>query len=351
MLVLGIESSCDETAAAVVEDGRRVLSDVVVSQIDVHREFGGVVPELASRKHVEVISVVVQKALSLAGIEASRIDGIGVTRGPGLIGSLLVGIAAAKGMAFALDKPICGVHHLHGHLFAAFLEREDIAFPFVGLVVSGGHTSLFHVRGPLDIELVGKTRDDAAGEAFDKVAKLLGLGYPGGIVIEERAAGVDPGKLSFPRALMNEGVLDFSFSGLKTAVLRHVEERFGVERDKSVPGSFHPLIRWDQSPDAGAAVAEISAAFQDAVTDVLTAKGYLAAERYAVDKLIVCGGVAANSLLRRKMLHEGERRGIEPVFPSKRLCTDNAAMIAARAEVLLAAGLADNLDFDARSRW
>lgn len=351
MLVLGIESSCDETAAAVVEDGRRVLSDVVVSQIDVHRQFGGVVPELASRKHVEAISVVVEEALSLAEVAAQRIEGIGVTRGPGLIGSLLVGVAAAKGMALALDVPICGVHHLHGHLFATFLERDDVAFPFVGLVVSGGHTSLFRVRGPFDIELVGKTRDDAAGEAFDKVAKLLGLGYPGGIVIEERAAGIEPAGLRFPRALMDEAVLDFSFSGLKTAVLRHVEERFGVKRNESLPGSFHPLIRWDESEDATAAVAEIAAAFQDAVADVLTGKGFLAAERYAVDKLIVCGGVAANSLLRRKMLDEGKRRGIEPVFPSKRLCTDNAAMIAARADVLLSAGRADSLDFDARSRW
>lgn len=349
MMVLGIETSCDETAAAVVEDGRRVLSDVVVSQIDVHREFGGVVPELASRKHVEAISVVVAEALAQASMEPQRLDGIGVTRGPGLIGALLVGIAAAKGMALALDVPICGVHHLHAHLFAALLEREDVAFPFVGLVVSGGHTSLFHVRGPLEIELVGRTRDDAAGEAFDKVAKLLGLGYPGGMVIEERAAGVDPNGVRFPRALMDDAVLDFSFSGLKSAVLRHVEERFGVERDPEVPGSFHPLIRWDVTHDC--AVAEIAAAFQEAVADVLTAKGFLAAERYAVDKLVVCGGVAANSLLRDKMFDEGKRRGIEPVFPSKRLCTDNAAMVAARAEVLLSAGVADRLDFDARSRW
>ncbi len=200
MLVLGIESSCDETAAAVVRDGRSILSDVVISQIEVHKEFGGVVPELASRKHVEAISVVVEQALERAAISPEQLDGIGVTRGPGLIGSLLVGIAAAKAMALALNLPICGVHHLHGHLFAAFLERTDIVFPFVGLVVSGGHTSLYHVKGPLEIDLVGRTRDDAAGEAFDKVAKLLGLGYPGGPIIEQEARGIDPGNLRFPRA-------------------------------------------------------------------------------------------------------------------------------------------------------
>jgi len=351
MLVLGIETSCDETAAAVVRDGKRILSDVVVSQIDVHKEYGGVVPELASRKHIEAISPVVEQALKRAGVTAREIQGIGVTRGPGLIGSLLVGIAAAKGMALSLNVPLCGVHHLHGHLFAAFLERDDIAFPFMGLVVSGGHTSLFHVRAPFQIDLVGRTRDDAAGEAFDKVAKLLGLGYPGGVVIEERARGVDPGELAFPRALMDGDELDFSFSGLKTAVLRHVEERFGVKRRNDVPGSFRPLVPRELTDEDTPAIREIASAFQTAVVEVLAAKGMRAAERYDSPKLVVCGGVAANGALRERMAVEGRRRGIEPVFPSVRLCTDNAAMIAARAELLLAAGMADDLLFGAKSRW
>ncbi|MBI5252764.1 MAG: tRNA (adenosine(37)-N6)-threonylcarbamoyltransferase complex transferase subunit TsaD [Desulfomonile tiedjei] len=351
MLVLGIETSCDETAAAVIEDGRRILSDVVLSQIDVHKEYGGVVPELASRKHVEAISFVIREALSGAGVEPEQLGGIGVTRGPGLIGSLLVGISAAKGMALALGKPLCGVNHLHGHLFAVFLERDDIHFPFVGLVVSGGHTSLYHVESPMEIQLIGRTRDDAAGEAFDKVAKLLGLGYPGGVVIERHAKGVDPGDLRFPRALMEKDSLDFSFSGLKTAVLRQAEEFFGRSRLNDAPGSFHAL----SIPSAGECVHEgvklISAAFQDAVTDVLTTKGLRAAEMHKSEKLIVCGGVAANTALRERMIEEGLRKGIEAVFPAISLCTDNGAMIAARAEHLLSAGLSDDLNFSAKSRW
>jgi N6-L-threonylcarbamoyladenine synthase len=350
MLVLGIETSCDETAAAVVLDGSKILSDIVVSQIDVHKDFGGVVPELASRKHVEAVSIVIQQALDTAGLKPEDIEGIGVTRGPGLIGSLIVGIAAAKGMALALDRPLCGVHHVHGHLFAAFLERADIDFPFVGLVVSGGHTSIYHVKGPHEIDLVGKTRDDAAGEAFDKVAKLLGLGYPGGPVIEREVRGVDPGSVRFPRALMENEELDFSFSGLKTAVLRRVEESFGVSRRTDVPGSFHPIIE-EGTVEVRSQVRSIAAAFQDAVIEVLVVKGFRAAQKYRSEKLIVCGGVAANGALRERMLAEGMRYGIEPVFPSMPLCTDNAAMIAARAETLLTAGLIDDLSFGAKSRW
>ena len=350
MLALGIETSCDETAAAVALDGRKILSDIVVSQIDVHKEFGGVVPELASRKHVEAISIVIEQALDAAGIEPEDIEGIGVTRGPGLIGSLIVGIAAAKGMALALNLPLCGVHHVHGHLFAAFLERSDIDFPFVGLVVSGGHTSIYHVKGPYEIDPVGKTRDDAAGEAFDKVAKLLGLGYPGGPVIEKEARGVDPGSVRFPRALMNNEELDFSFSGLKTAVLRRVEESFGVSRRSDIHGSLHPIIE-EGTVEARSEVRSIAAAFQDAVIDTLVVKGFRAAQKYRSEKLIVCGGVAANGALRARMAAEGTREGIEPVFPSMRWCTDNAAMIAARADALLTAGLIDDLGFSAKSRW
>ncbi len=350
MLVLGIESSCDETAAAVVLDGKTVLSDIVLSQVDIHKEYGGVVPELASRKHVEAISLVIEQALAVAEMAARDIEGIGVTRGPGLIGSLLVGIGAAKGMALALNRPLCGVNHLYGHLFAPFLEKDDLEFPFVGLVVSGGHTSLYHVRAALDIELIGRTRDDAAGEAFDKVAKLLGLGYPGGGIIEEQARGVDPGDLKFPRALMQKDNPDFSFSGLKTAVLRHVEEKFGVSR-RTAPGSFHPIVVGEAGPEERAAIRVIAAAFQDAVTDVLVVKALQAAQRNGSRKIVVCGGVAANGNLRDKMMREGPLKGIEPVFPSVRLCTDNAAMIAARADILLSAGLSDDLSFGAKSRW
>jgi N6-L-threonylcarbamoyladenine synthase len=335
----------------VVQDGKRILSDVVVSQIETHREFGGVVPELASRMHIESISLVIEEALRRAGIAPQEIEGIGVTRGPGLIGSLLVGIGAAKGMAMALDIPLTGVNHLHGHLFAVFLEREDITFPFVGLVVSGGHTSLFHVREPLEMDLIGKTRDDAAGEAFDKVAKLLGLGYPGGVVIEEQARGVDPGELRFPRALMERDELDFSFSGLKTAVLRHVEERFGVTSRSHVPGSFHPVLPENSSGESRDGIGVIASAFQEAVTEVLVVKGLRAARRYGSETLIVCGGVAANQALRTEMDERGRAEGIEPIFPSISLCTDNAAMIAARAEILLNAGRRDGLDIGAKSRW
>jgi N6-L-threonylcarbamoyladenine synthase len=351
MLVLGIETSCDETAAAIVGEGERILSDVVVSQIDVHKEFGGVVPELASRKHIEAISIVIAQAFNDAGIRPADVEGIGVTRGPGLIGSLLVGISTAKGMALALDRPLCGVNHLHGHLFAAFLERRDITFPFVGLVVSGGHTSLYNVEGPLDIRLMGRTRDDAAGEAFDKVAKLLGLGYPGGKAIEDQALGVETEEIRFPRALMEKDNLDFSFSGLKTAVLREAEKRFGTCQKDDIPGSFHPVASPGERDDVNQGIRAIAAAFQEAVTEVLVAKAFNAAELCGVNKLIICGGVAANGALRQKAASEGKHRGIEPIFPSPRLCTDNAAMVAARAETLLASGMVDDLNFGAMSRW
>jgi N6-L-threonylcarbamoyladenine synthase len=284
-------------------------------------------------------------------VSPADIEGIGVTRGPGLIGSLLVGIGAAKGMVLALKVPMCGVHHLHGHIFAIFLERKDISYPFVSLVVSGGHTSLFHVKGSLDIQVIGKTRDDAAGEAFDKVAKVLGLGYPGGVVIERLAAGADPGDLSFPKALMDSDDPGFSFSGVKTAVLREVEERFGVLRRSDIPGSYHALLTPERAAEHLEKIRLIAAAFQKAVIEVLVAKGFRAAELQKVDKLVVCGGVAANQALRESLLKEGALRGIEPVFPSMNLCTDNAAMIAARAETLLRHGVIDDLGFGAKSRW
>jgi N6-L-threonylcarbamoyladenine synthase len=351
LLILGIETSCDETAAAVVRDGASVLSSVVVSQIEDHAQFGGVVPEIASRKHSEAISMVVQAAVNKAGITFGDLEACAVTRGPGLIGSLLVGVSAAKGIALALDIPICGVNHVHGHLFSAFLEHPDLQFPFVGLVVSGGHTSLYYVKDPLRVELVGKTRDDAAGEAFDKVAKLLGLGYPGGPVIERRARLANGHTEPFPRALMDKTTLDFSFSGLKTAVLRRVEKLCGVCQNRNVHGSFHQLIPNTESNESAALVNSLAHGFQEAIIDVLTTKLFWAAERYHVDHVVVCGGVACNDALRQRVQDQGQAQGVRTIFPSPVLCTDNAAMIASRADTLLAALGGDDLGFSAKSRW
>ena len=351
MLILGIETSCDETAASVVLDGALVLSSVVVSQIDDHAKFGGVVPEIASRKHSEAISGVVAKALDKAGIKITDVDACAVTRGPGLVGSLLVGIGAAKGIAVALDIPLAGVNHVHGHLFSALLEYPDLAFPFVGLVVSGGHTSLYYVRDDLNVELIGKTRDDAAGEAFDKVAKLLGLGYPGGPIIERRASQANCATEVFPRALMENDSLDFSFSGLKTSVMRRVETLFGVRTNRRVAGSFHSVAPNTVSNDTAAMIDSVAHGFQEAVIDVLSTKLYLAAKKYSVENVVVCGGVACNNALRQKVRAFGRSYGIRPIFPSPDLCTDNAAMIAARAETLIRASGGDDLGFSALSRW
>ncbi|MDQ1240018.1 MAG: tRNA N6-adenosine threonylcarbamoyltransferase [Thermodesulfobacteriota bacterium] len=351
MYVLGIETSCDETAASVVFAGREVLSNVVVSQIRDHARYGGVVPELASRKHSEVISMVLDTAMEESGIPLEKLAGIAVTRGPGLIGSLLVGIGAAKGIAMALDIPICGVNHVHGHLFAALLEYPSLRFPFVGLVVSGGHTSLYHVKGHHEIQLLGKTRDDAAGEAFDKVAKLLGLGYPGGPTIENRSMGINRIAEPFPQALIEKYNLDFSFSGLKTAVLRRVEKAFGRQYDRGRPGSFHRLVPEVVTEKDVSRINNIAAAFQDSITEVLTTKLFWAAETCGVDTVVVCGGVAVNGSLRRKVREQSRRSSLKAIFPSPGLCTDNAAMIAARGATLISSGMIDDLCFDARSRW
>jgi N6-L-threonylcarbamoyladenine synthase len=350
MLVLGIETSCDETGAAVLRDGR-VLSNLVVSQVDIHSRFGGVVPELASRKHIEAISIVIEQALEEAGVELSEIDGVAVTRGPGLIGALLVGLSAAKGIALSLGIPLIGVNHLHGHLFAAQLEGHELEFPFVGLVVSGGHTTLFKVNGPFDIAQVGATRDDAAGEAFDKVAKLLGLGYPGGISIERAAARSGPHSIRFPRALMEKGNFEFSFSGLKTSALKHVSDNFGYPGTEAGPGSFHPLDGNSVNYPSTEQINAICSAFQEAIIEVLCFKALEAGEIFGEGRLIVSGGVAANRALREKMSKDGEKRGVQVVFPSPELCSDNGAMIAARGWTLLEAGMRDELDIDAKSRW
>jgi N6-L-threonylcarbamoyladenine synthase len=329
MRILGIETSCDETAAAVVEDGRTVLSDVVQSQIDLHRIYGGVVPEIACRAHIETIHPVVEKALRDAGIRPGDVDAVAVTSAPGLVGALLVGVSFAKALALAAGKPLVGVDHLHGHLYAAKLAFPDLEYPCVSLVVSGGHTSLYLSRGEIDHELLGATTDDAAGEAFDKVAKILGLGFPGGPIIDRLSRGRDPSRETFKRTLP-EG-LNFSFSGIKTAVLYRA-------RGQDARG---PMALTEEEK------ADVAAGFQEAVVDVLVEQSFKACARTGARRLAVGGGVAANRRLREKMTARAEREGIRTYFPPARLCTDNAAMIAGLAYPLLRAGRASDLWLDA----
>ncbi|NIO05835.1 MAG: tRNA (adenosine(37)-N6)-threonylcarbamoyltransferase complex transferase subunit TsaD [Proteobacteria bacterium] len=308
MLVLAIESSCDDTAVAVVEDGKRILSNWVSSQIEVHRKYGGVVPELASRRHIETIIPVTRAALEKARASLDDIDGIAVTRGPGLVGSLLVGLSVAKSLAYVKGKPLVGVNHIDGHLSAVFLEREDLTFPFLGLVVSGGHTSLYRVEGVGETQLLGRTRDDAAGEVFDKVAKALGLGYPGGPIIDNLSKRLGSEAIRFPRALLSSKTLDFSFSGLKTAVVNYLKA--------------HPLSRDEEDRLIG-----IVAGFQEAVVDVLLRKAGQAARQEGLERIVVSGGVASNSYLRERFCEMARNEDRAVFFPSPRLCTDNAAMI------------------------
>jgi N6-L-threonylcarbamoyladenine synthase len=317
MNILGIESSCDETAAAVLADGRRILSNVVASQDAVHAPYGGVVPELASRRHLEMIVPVVEKALGDAGVKLSDLGGIAVTQGPGLVGSLLVGCSLAKALAFAQGLPLVGVNHLEGHIFAAFLEDPTPDYPFLALVVSGGHTALYAVPGPLRYVLVGQTRDDAAGEAFDKVAKLLGLGYPGGPIIERTAERGDPAGIEFPLAQMTDQAPDFSFSGIKTSVSLYVKRR---------------------GPLSAGAVADVAASFQAAVVKMLVRKTVKAALQRGIKRIVLTGGVAANGALRTALAATAAEHGFTLHVPGRRLCTDNAAMIAAAGSARLAAG-------------
>lgn len=328
MLVLGIESSCDETAAAVVSNGQ-ILSNVIASQITVHAPFGGVVPEIASRKHLEAIHPVIEKALQDADVKLSEVEGIAVTRGPGLIGSLLIGLSVAKSMAYTLNIPLAGVNHLEGHIAASFLSERTPRAPFIALVVSGGHTSIYLAKNDHDFQLIGQTRDDAAGEAFDKAANLLNLGYPGGVVIDKIAKSGNREAMSFPRAMKDS--LDFSFSGLKTSLLTMIKKR-------------GKNFNQDEIPD-------VAASYQEAIVDVLVDKTIRAARENSITQIVVCGGVAANSRLREKFTEEASSRNIELFIPPIILCTDNAAMIAAIGEIMLKRGQSDSLELNAVSRW
>jgi len=332
MNVLGIETSCDETAAAVVADGSRVLSNVVTSSIDRHAPYGGVVPEIACRAHVEAILPAVDQALREAGIGREALGGIAVTYGPGLVGSLLVGLAAAKSLAFAWDLPLVGVHHIEAHIHAASMGDEPLAFPYLSLVVSGGHTAVYRTGGEGRHELLGSTTDDAAGEAFDKVASILGLPYPGGPSIQRVSAEGDPTAFAFPRATLDPEGLDFSFSGMKTAAL-YAAKGQNARRDD-------PLLE-------GVRVADVAASFQEAVVDVLLEKAKLAVEKTGVPRFAVVGGVAANRRLRERFASWAEAEGARVVFPEMALCTDNAAMIAGLGHHRLAGGEDDGFALDA----
>ena len=331
LLVLGIETSCDETAAAVVQDGYIVLSNVIASQIDVHKIFGGVVPEIASRHHLTTINKVVEASLEEAGVSMQEIDAVAVTKGPGLVGAVLIGLATAKAMAFALGKPLIGVNHIRGHICAALLEYPELKPPFLALVVSGGHTSLVDVCGLSgksgEMTVLGSTRDDAVGEAYDKVARMLGLGYPGGPHIDALAKQGKAGAVVFKRVMLEEGSLDFSFSGIKTGTLNHIN---------SMKQAGRPLRK-----------ADIAVGFQEAVIDVLSAKAKMGLALTGYRTLAIVGGVAANSALRERMRKDTEQLGIKLCIPSSVFCTDNAAMVAGAGYYQYLAGLTDTLDLDA----
>ena len=317
MRVLGIETSCDETAVAVVED-LKVLSNLLASQHEIHGRFGGIVPELASRAHLERLNPLVDAALTEAGTEWGDIEAVAVTRGPGLVGALLVGLASAKGLSLALGVPLIGVNHLEGHIYANFLEHGPPDPPYVVLLVSGGHTMLVHMPEEHRYEILGQTLDDAAGEAFDKIARFMGLGYPGGPELDRLARDGDPDAIRFPRAMASSGDFDFSLSGLKTAVIRHVKAEQEAGREPPIE--------------------DLAASFQEAVVDVQVQKTLAAAESTGVNRILLGGGVVANSRLRERISAEAEERGLSVTYPSMELCTDNAAMIAAAGQARLALG-------------
>jgi N6-L-threonylcarbamoyladenine synthase len=326
MLILGIETSCDETAAAVVADGRRVLSDIVATQFDLHAVYGGVVPELAARRHLENILPVIRAAITQGGVTLQDLHAIAVTQGPGLIGALVIGFAVAKSLAYSLHLPLVGVHHLQAHIAAPFLSEPAPVFPFIALVVSGGHTNLYQVAGFREISLLGRSRDDAAGEAFDKVAKLLHLGYPGGIAVEKLSSQGNPHAFALPRPRIDREPLTFSFSGLKTAVATL------LKKDPEI-------LATTQS------AADLAASFQEAVVDSLVSRAILAVRKYDGPRLVVAGGVAANRRLRQELEIQTAAAGVALFLPSLKLCTDNAAMVAAMGYQLLQAG--ERLDLKA----
>lgn len=325
--ILAIESSCDETAAAVVKNGREVLSNIISSQIELHKLYGGVVPEIASRKHIEKINPVIREALSAANMKLEDMDAIGVTYGPGLVGALLVGVAAAKAISYAKNIPLVGVHHIEGHISANYIENKDLEPPFLGMVVSGGHTHLVMVKDYGKYEILGKTRDDAAGEAFDKVARTIGLGYPGGPKIDKLAKEGNPKAIAFPRAHVADAPLDFSFSGLKSSVLNYIN---------SCEMKHQEICR-----------ADVAASFQAAVVDAIVSHTIEAAKMYRMDKVALAGGVASNSALRQAMKERCEAAGLKFYYPSPILCTDNAAMIGCAAYYEYLAGTRHGLDLNA----
>ncbi|MCX5677781.1 MAG: tRNA (adenosine(37)-N6)-threonylcarbamoyltransferase complex transferase subunit TsaD [Candidatus Omnitrophica bacterium] len=317
MITLGIETSCDETSVSVTSS-RTVLSNVVTSSVHLHKKYGGVVPEIASRYHVEYIAEVLSKALERSGRKLKDVDLVAVTNGPGLVGALLTGISLAKALSYAMDVPIIGVNHILAHLYSSFLTEEGLSFPFVGLVVSGGHTALFYCKDINDQEVLGQTQDDAVGEAYDKVAKLLGLGYPGGPIIEKMAArATGKNKITFPRSYLGKDSLDFSFSGVKTAVLYYMQKV--------------------KNPDA-VLISDVCYAFQEAALDVLVEKACLACDMKKAKRIVIGGGVAANSGLRRKLLSRSALSGIKAYFPEMKYCMDNAAMVGALGEALYKKG-------------
>lgn len=326
--ILAIESSCDETSAAVVVNGREVLSNVIASQISTHEKYGGVVPEVASRMHIEAVSGVVEEALLEANITLDKIDAIGVTYGPGLVGAVLVGLQFAKGLAFSSKKPLVGVNHIEGHICANYIQHKDLKPPFVSLVVSGGHTFIVHVKDYGKYEVIGQTRDDAAGEAYDKVARALGLGYPGGPKIDKLAKEGNPKAIVFPKANFHEETLDFSFSGVKSAVLNYLNKckMQNIEVNK----------------------ADVAASFQQAVVDVLKDNVLLTCKKKNVKTIAIAGGVASNSTLRETLTNAASKRGIEVLFPAPILCTDNAAMIGSAAYFNFINGKISDLNLNAK---
>lgn len=326
--ILAVETSCDETSVAIVKNGRAVLTNVISSQIDIHKKFGGVVPEVASRKHLENINMIVQEALQQGGTTLGELDAIAVTSGPGLVGALLIGLTTAKALAYSINKPLIGVNHIEGHIAANYIQHKELQPPFVCLVASGGHSHIVKVQDYDSFEILGQTRDDAAGEAFDKIARALGLGYPGGPLIDKLAKQGNPAAINFPRAYLEEGSYDFSFSGIKSAALNYLNSMKMKEEE--------------------IVVADVAASFQAAVVEVLAEKLIRAAIQYQSKYAVLAGGVAANSALRQELQRLGQEKGIEVLFPAPILCTDNAAMIGSAAYFRYIKGMKSDMTLNAK---